>query len=370
MSTEQTLLILGMHRSGTSACTRLLNLCGAQLPANLLPANAANVTGYWEPSSVVALHDALLAEADSAWDDPTEFPAAWLASREGQGYVERLVEILRGEMSGGALMVVKDPRTCRLVPLWRQALACVHREPAMLLVVRHPLEVAASLERRDGMPVSQSLLLWLEHVLAAEESSRGDRRLIVTYDQILDDWKAVMSRVEATLGIALPRRGPEVEAEIAAFLNPELRHERATSASLDERPDVSEWVRRVYRWHERASHDPDSVSVAELDAVRRELRHAAVAYAPLVRWYRRDRVQQAALRRQAQQQIDLRDAHEAAWQEQLQAWRTREQQLAAELKAVTGSYDEQRREVIELQAKIGAIEAGVFWKLKRLISRK
>src|SRR5689334_24554693 len=204
MSTAQTLLVLGMHRSGTSACTRLLNLCGGQLPADLLPPNAANVTGYWEPTSIVALHDALLADAGSAWDDPTEFPASWLASPGGQGYVERLVDILRSQVSGGPLMVVKDPRACRLVPLWRQALACVQREPVMLLVVRHPLEVAASLERRDGMPVSQALLLWLEHVLAAEESSRGDRRLIITYDQILSDWRAVMARVETALGIALP----------------------------------------------------------------------------------------------------------------------------------------------------------------------
>lgn len=370
MSTEQTLLILGMHRSGTSACTRLLNLCGAQLPPDLLPANAANVTGYWEPTSVVALHDALLAEAGSAWDDPTEFPAAWLASREGQGYVGRLVELLRAQMTGGPLMVVKDPRACRLVPLWRQALACVHREPAILLVVRHPLEVAASLERRDGMPVSQALLLWLEHVLAAEESTRGDRRLLVTYDQILTDWRAVMARVESALGVALPHRGPEVEAEIAAFLDPSLRHERATAASLDERPDVSDWVRRVYRWHERASHDPDSVSVAELDDVRRELRHAAVAYAPLLRWYRQERARQASAREQAQRQMDLWDAHEAAWQEQLQGWRAREEQLVGALNAMTGSRDEEQRAAAALRERVDAIESDVFWKLRTWVSRK
>ncbi|MEO8481496.1 MAG: hypothetical protein ABI634_04750 [Acidobacteriota bacterium] len=370
MSTERTLLILGMHRSGTSACTRLLNLCGAHLAGDLLPANAANVTGYWEPSAIVALHDALLAEAGSAWDDPTEFPAAWMASREGQGYVDRLVELLRREEGGATLTVVKDPRACRLVPLWRQALASVHREPAMLLVVRHPLEVAASLERRDAMPASQALLLWLEHVLAAEESTRGDRRLIVTYDQILTDWQAVVARVEDALAIALPNRGPGVDAEIAAFLDPALRHESATSASLDERPDVSEWVRRVYRWHERASRDPESVSVAELDAVRRELRHAAVTYAPLVRWYRHERAQQAAARAAAQQQLDLREAHEAAWQEQLGAWRIRERQLTDDLKAMTDSRDEQQHAAAALQEQVDTMEASAFWKLRNLISRK
>ncbi len=370
MSTEQTLLILGMHRSGTSACTRLLNLCGAQLPPDLLPANAANVTGYWEPASVVALHDALLAEAGSAWDDPTEFPAAWLASPEGQRYVDRLAELLRGQMSTGPLIVIKDPRACRLVPLWRQALACVHREPAILLVVRHPLEVAASLERRDGMPVSQALLLWLEHVLAAEESTRGDRRLLITYDQILADWKAVMTRVETALGVALPRRGPEVEAEVAAFLDPSLRHERATEASLEERTDVSDWVRRVYRWHERASDDPDAVSVKELDDVRRDLRHASVAYAPLLRWYRQDGARQAREQEQAQRQIDLWAAHEAAWHEQLSGWRAREQQLVTDLTTMTASRDEQQRAVVALQERIDAMESGLLWKLRARVFGK
>lgn len=366
MSTDQTLLILGMHRSGTSACTRLLNLCGVPLPSNLLPANAANVTGYWEPSSIVALHDALLADAGSAWDDPTEFPAAWLASPDGQGYVQRLVEILRREMSGASLMVVKDPRACRLVPLWRQALATVDREPAMLLVIRHPLEVAASLERRDAMPVSQALLLWLEHVLAAEASSRGDRRLIITYDQILTDWRSVVTRVEGTLGLVLPNRGPDVDAAVAAFLDPVLRHERATTESLDERADVSDWVRRVYRWHERASRDPDSASATELDDVRRELRHAAVAYAPIIRASRYDRAQQAALR----QQIDLRDAQEAAWQEQLQGWRAREEQLAGALDAMTASRDDERRAAAALREKLDAIEASLLWKIRNLVSRR
>jgi len=373
-----------MHRSGTSACTRLLNLCGAHLPGELLPANASNVTGYWEPSSVVALHDALLAAAGSAWDDPTEFPVAWLASRDGQGYVDRLVEILRGEMAANGLTVVKDPRACRLVPFWRQALASVNREPAMLLVVRHPLEVAASLERRDGMPVSQALLLWLEHVLAAEESTRSDRRLIITYDQILSDWKTVVVRVGDVLGIALPNRGPEVDAEIAAFLDPALRHERATPASLDESPEVSEWVRRVYRWHERASHDPNAVSVRELEDVRHEMRQAAVAYAPLVRWYRNQRAQQAAAQRRAQQQQDLWDAHQAAWQEQMRAWQAREQRLSGELKTVTDelktvadelktmteSRDEQQRAATDLREAMDVVEASPFWKLRNLILRK
>ena len=55
--TATAIMVLGMHRSGTSALTRILNLLGADLPEDLIKANAYNKSGYWEPSAVVALND-------------------------------------------------------------------------------------------------------------------------------------------------------------------------------------------------------------------------------------------------------------------------------------------------------------------------
>ena len=45
---REIILLTGMHRCGTSALARLLNLCGAEIPGALLPASAHNPRGYWE----------------------------------------------------------------------------------------------------------------------------------------------------------------------------------------------------------------------------------------------------------------------------------------------------------------------------------
>jgi hypothetical protein len=313
---DRVLLVLGMHRSGTSALTRVLNLRGAALPGELLPANQANVAGYWEPAAVVAWHDEFLAAAGSAWDDPTAFPAAAFETPAAETFVERVADLLRHDLASAPLVVMKDPRACRLVPLWRRAIARAGREPLMVLIVRHPLEVAASLQRRDGIPVAQALLLWLEHVLAAEASTRGDRRAVVTYDQLLGDWSSTIARIERNIDLALPATGADADAQVDAFLSADLRHERVARAAIDDE-DVSDWVRRVYRWHERASQDAGAVDSAELDEVRRELCQAATLYAPVIR------VQRETLARQAAEQQDLREQMERDRRQ----WATREQGL-------------------------------------------
>ncbi len=65
------LFVLGMARSGTSALTRVLSLCGAALPAGLLGATADNPRGYWEPRAVIHLNEAILRRRGSSAYDLT-----------------------------------------------------------------------------------------------------------------------------------------------------------------------------------------------------------------------------------------------------------------------------------------------------------
>ena len=67
---RRALLVMGMHRSGTSALARVLSLRGAELPAHLMPPNHGNASGYWEPAPIVAINDEMLEYFGSAWDDP------------------------------------------------------------------------------------------------------------------------------------------------------------------------------------------------------------------------------------------------------------------------------------------------------------
>jgi hypothetical protein len=340
MAADRIVLVLGMHRSGTSALTRVLNLRGAVLPTDLLPPNQANVAGYWEPAAVVAWHDEFLAAAGSAWDDPTELPAAAFEIPAAERFVDRVADLLRVELAAAPLAVMKDPRACRLVPLWRRAIERAGREPLIVLIVRHPLEVAASLQRRDGMPVPQALLLWLEHVLAAEAFTRGDRRSIVTYGRLLDDWRSTVARIEHDLGLVPP--AVDVDVHIEAFLASHLRHERAERAALDDET-ISDWVRRTHRWHERASTDASLADPAELDAVRAELRRAAVLYAPVVR---------AQWESTTRQQAEMRE-----WREREQQWTAEREALTSRERALQADAAALRADGTALGEKLTAIEA-------------
>jgi hypothetical protein len=122
------------------------------------------------------------------------------------------------------LFVVKDPRICRFWPFWREVLDEFGAKPAVVIPVRNPLEVMASLRRRDGFIHAKSCLLWLRHVLDAEKATRGLQRAVVTYGALLADWQSVVATLGAGLGVSWPRRGAMAELEIERFLATQLRH--------------------------------------------------------------------------------------------------------------------------------------------------
>jgi GT2 family glycosyltransferase len=224
-------LVLGMHRSGTSAVTRVLNLLGAELGDDLMPAGSDNPGGFWEYRGVVELHERLLAGLGMAWDDPRPLPQGWLESEPGREAKDALLALLRDTFGGEALWAVKDPRLCRFLPLWDEVLRGMGVLPKVLLVTRSVVEVAESLRKRDDLPEAVGQLLWARYLLEADEASRHMQRHVVRYEALLDDWRAVVGETERALGLPLVRT-QETEREVAAWLAPQLRHHR-TSGPAD-----------------------------------------------------------------------------------------------------------------------------------------
>ncbi|MEG3048645.1 MAG: hypothetical protein RR792_00460, partial [Thermomonas sp.] len=197
------LLVLGMHRSGTSALTRVLNLLGVALGDDLMAPGPDNPLGFWEHHGIVSVHEGLLAALGRRWDDPRPMPDGWLDSEAAQEAGEAIAAIVRRDFAGVPLWAVKDPRLCRLMPLWRRVLANLGIEPRVVLVSRHPDEVAGSLLRRDGLPVAIGELLWARYLLEAVRGSDGCRRGMVAYDDLLDDWRLAVRRIDQALALDL-----------------------------------------------------------------------------------------------------------------------------------------------------------------------
>lgn len=179
------LLIVGMHRSGTSAVAGSLARLGLPMGEHLLAAGEDNPKGYFEHEEAVRIDDALLDALGRRWDDPRELPEGWLRTPAADDARVAIAGLLEREFSAAGLFALKDPRLCRLLPLWIETLRATGIEPRVLLVVRHPAEVAASLAKRNGFSPALSQLLWLEHMLAAERDSRDCARAVVTYDDLI-----------------------------------------------------------------------------------------------------------------------------------------------------------------------------------------
>jgi hypothetical protein len=217
-------LVLGMHRSGTSAVTQLLALAGADLPTDVIPGDENNARGYFEPWRIAVFDDERLRAAGSAWDDVFAFPYRPVEGRGEQTWINRAKALFTAEYAALPRPLLKDPRVTVLMPLWRSAFDDLGVAIRCVIPVRHPLAVAGSLARRNGFPMEKSVLLWAAYMLAAEAYSRDLRRAFVGYDALLADWRSEVARAEAALGAPLPALTEAAALEIDAFLTPELRH--------------------------------------------------------------------------------------------------------------------------------------------------
>ena len=281
---RRAILVLGMHRSGTSAITRVLSLLGADLPSELLePVPGVNESGFWESAKLVRIHDRLLEAAGSAWDDPREFPAEFFETAEGAAFSDEILGVLEEDFSNSPLFVIKDPRICRIVPFWIKTLRRFGARTLPLLLNRNPLEVAASLAHRDDFDSSKSLNLWLRHVLDMEKATRGMTRTFMDYEALLRDWSKTVDRSRADLAIDWPRSPEEVSQEIEEFLSPSLRHHSRTAIDMASDPAVSPWVSDAFGAFQQLMDNPQSSrAMATLVRVRVEFDRASSAFGALI----------------------------------------------------------------------------------------
>ena len=273
---RRAILVLGMHRSGTSALSGVVCALGASAPNNLLPANFANPTGYWESLPLVQADNELLASAHSSWDDWRQLDPQWYESGEARDFRDRLRDIVKSEYDDKPLFVVKDPRLCRFVPFFVSVLEELTIAPVALFSIRDPLEVAFSLRRRDGIPVSKSIALWLRHVLEAELHSRQMPRCFISYENLLKDWRSEMTRASEMTGVTWPA-DPEISARsIEKFLAADLYHERSALAGWEKHPDLLYLAGETHDLLRRASTaGTDRNLLRRIDAVRKKFDQAS-----------------------------------------------------------------------------------------------
>lgn len=146
-------VVLGMHRSGTSCLARILHAAGVDLGQNLMTdSEPGNLLGHWECTEMVQINDRILEQSGGSWD---RIPSELRVDEQSEAAIQQLVNRFRISPVHGW----KDPRTTVTFSAWKPRL----EDYRIMGCVRNPLAVARSLEVREGWSLERGLDLWCEY---------------------------------------------------------------------------------------------------------------------------------------------------------------------------------------------------------------
>lgn len=321
------ILVAGMHRSGTSALTRVLSLLGADLPKTLMAGTksnqVSNATGHWESEALARLGDEILQSAGTDWHDPEPVATSWFQSVRYAEMRDRAVALLEQEYGDSPLFVFKDPRICRIVPFWLDVLDRFGATPKIVSIVRSPLEVAASLQARNGFDPSAGQMLWLRYTLDAERDSRESDRIFITYDQMLDDARRVADRIASEFDLIWPCNSIKTNRAISSFLSSEHRHHRKDmDGQADDGRGLEPLLASVYgtftRWAEGGENADDLAlldrAIEQFDNAIRLLGdpvHASLVQSRQIHRFKVNRKELEARLREAEAKLEALEADPA-----------------------------------------------------------
>lgn len=278
----QLALVLGMHRSGTSAFTGLLVQAGLDAPLDLMLPTERNPKGYFESVGVMRINERLLRDMGTSWCSAWTLtgPCWQLHANAVQQWRSNLLQVLQTSYPPQGQPILKDPRLCVLMPALTPWLESGLLNVVCFLPIRHPTEVVASLEKAEKTPQAQGLMLWLAHVFEAERHSRGLARVIVTFGQLLEQPAEVLERCKQLLDDpSLQPLSWTPKAQI--FIDPSLKHQQ-----IGDKVEPATWVQdRAESYFDLASRvygvmvDP-TLDHAELAARMDHLRWQWLCMAP------------------------------------------------------------------------------------------
>jgi hypothetical protein len=173
-------VVLGMHRSGTSLLAGLLvEGFGYTVGGPLLQPKGENAKGYYERRDVVLENMNLLKQQGAHWHKAVEkykYSVPLTLSDKGQ----RALQFMRTtQNNNNTPWLIKDPRLCITLPTWP-----IQQAPAIVFTYRHPMQVASSLEERD-IPVERGLELWIVYNKRAIQNSQHLCRVLTSNSAIL-----------------------------------------------------------------------------------------------------------------------------------------------------------------------------------------
>jgi hypothetical protein len=240
---QRVLCVLGMHRSGTSLVTRILNLLGVDLgpEERLLQPGPDNPLGFWEHEAFVELNEVILGLLGGSWHEPPAFEPGWEVSPALTGLRGEALEMVQREFGRSELWGWKDPRACLTLPFWQLLIPMRY-----VICLRNPVDVARSLARRDGFPVEKSGRLWVDHVDASLRHTAGEDRLIMFYEDVMADWPRALARLSGFIGEPEAAGFEHLRTAVWGVVREDLRHHRSSTLDVVNDPELADSAKGLY----------------------------------------------------------------------------------------------------------------------------
>lgn len=227
---KECIVVLGMHRSGTSVLAGLVSMQGYYLGSSEMPKREDNPKGFYENFKIYQLNQSILLDYNTSWDEYS-FSIDQISPIDMHRYEVRAREIIKQEFGPVKRIFMKDPRMCLLFPLWEKVLTEMGFDIKVILAYRSPMEVANSLQSRNEMAVEKSLLMWSHHFFQAEKSSREYPRMLVRYDKDIRDLDVFVKDLSDFLGTELK---DEVIVSSHELYTPKLKHHQLQLDNLSD----------------------------------------------------------------------------------------------------------------------------------------
>jgi hypothetical protein len=226
------IVVLGMHRGGTSAINRAMVTMGADLGDQLgKPKTGENDKGFFEDLDIVEINEQILAAARSKWHTLAPVDFSRIDPEKLATLRTRAVSVLR-EKCRGRTFALKDPRLSRLLAFWQPVFDQVRLRVAYVIAVRNPVSVSLSLKKRNGFAPERSYSLWLGHMVPALQATHNQSRVVVEYDSLMDSPRAELTRMARQLGFAL--NDEQAQTFESEFLDKNLQHWRCGTQDLED----------------------------------------------------------------------------------------------------------------------------------------
>lgn len=265
---KRIVVVLGMHRSGTSAIARGLKALGVDLGEKVIPPIAGvNEKGFWEDVDINTLDDELLHYLGYDWHTLTPIQQSEFTRRNLASFKLRALELLQEKLKGITVFGLKDPRISRLLPFWKIVFEDLGVNVEYVIVIRHPMSVADSLSKRDDFDLDKSSYLWLGHIVPSMLDSEGYQRVVVDYDLLMEDPERQLCRIAEALSLSFDASSPAVKEYVNEFLTNDLRHTKFHINDLKLVPELPQYVVDAYIFLNKLARDEVSVSSDEVHEI-------------------------------------------------------------------------------------------------------